>query len=182
MIVVYVMPLGKWLSGAFRTGWDRSGEERTFPGPKRTDDEVRRGLDAFGERMERLLAFRPDWDEAGPIRSATIFSLDGFVLPFELARRWAYRIKLPRLCALEPPQIWLPGDFDPAFRFAAPWNPDSEVSVASCGGIHQDLERILHAVEGEERPDLEETAKVAQNLLKAAAAALEHDVPVIVEA
>lgn len=180
-VAVYVMPLSLWLSGRFRTTWDRSGEEVNFPGPERSAEEVRVALDSFGDQLDRLLAFRPEWDDSGPARSATIFSLEGFALPFELARRWAYRFRLPRLCSLEPPQIWLPTEFDPVFRFPAPWNPESEVRVASCEGTSAELARLLRSIEAEERPELEETGKVAERLLESARLALERRAPVIIE-
>lgn len=180
-VAVYVMPLSTWLEGRFRTVWGPDGAGGGPSGRERSPDEVRAALDAFGESLDRVLAFRPEWDEAGPARSATIFSLDGFALPFQLAQRWAYKLKLPRLCALEPPQIWLPAEFEPTLRLAAPWKPESEVTVASSSGVQEELGRLLTAIQGEERPDLDETERVARRLCESAAQGLEHQSPVIVE-
>src|SRR6185503_7377695 len=104
------MPLSTWLSGRFRTSWGPDGGGEPV-GPERSPEEVERAVELLGQTLERLLTFRPEWDETGPARSATVFSLDGFSLPFLLARRWGYRLKLPCLQVLEPPQIWLPVDF-----------------------------------------------------------------------
>ena len=176
MIVVYVMPLGTWLSGRFR-----GGGQMAFPGPKRTDEEVRRGLEALDDRLERILAFRPPRDESGPILSATVFSLDGFARPFELAQQWATRIKLPRLCSMEPPQIWLPSEFEPVIRIPAPWAPDSEVTVASSAEVRRELARLIAAILKEERPELDEAERVANRLLESADLGVSRGLPVIVE-
>jgi hypothetical protein len=138
-------------------------------------------VEAFLERLETLLGFRPDWDEGGPVRSATVFSVDGFSSPFLRARAWSYRLKLPRLCALEMPQVWLPVEFDPAFQFAPPWNPDGQVSVASSPRLGEELEQLLEKIAEEDRPDLADTGQVAGRLREIAALSVEHRAPVIVE-
>jgi hypothetical protein len=175
------MPLSTWLAGSFRTTWgpDREGGEPA--GPRRSPDEVRRGMESLKAHVERVLAIRPQWDESGPARSATVFSLDGFFSPFLEARRRSYRQRWPLLSGLEAPQIWLPPDFDAAVPFAAPWDPESEWALASTPRLHAELARLLAAIEEDERPDLEETGRVTRRLIHIAGLGIEHDVPVIVE-
>ncbi len=180
-VSVLVMPLSTWLAGRFRASWGPDGEGDSPVGPQRSPEEVRRGVEALGAMLERALAFRPEWDESGPARSATVFSVDGFFAPFLEARRRSYRQKLPLLSALEPPQIWIPPGFDGALPFPAPWNPPGEWTVASAPRLHAELRRLLEAIEGEERPDLEETRQIGGRLLEIAALGIRHDVPVIVE-
>jgi len=180
-VSVFVMPLSTWLSGRFRTSWGPDGEGSGPAGPQRSPEEVRRGLEALETHVERALAIRPRWDESGPARSATVFSVDGFFAPFLEARRRAYRQKLPLLSVLEPPQIWIPAEFDAALPFPAPWNPPGKWTVASAPRLHAELLRLLGAIEEDQRPDLEETRRVSGRLAEIAALGVEHDVPVIVE-
>jgi len=180
-VSLFVMPLSTWLAGRFRTSWGPDGEAERPAGPQRSPEEVRRGVEGLQAVVERALAFRPEWDEAGPARSATVFSVDGFFAPFLEARRRSYRQKLPLLSALEPPQIWIPPEFDGVLPFPAPWNPPADWSVASAPRLHSELRRLLEAIEEDERPDLEETRRSAGRLLEIAALGIQHDVPVIVE-
>lgn len=170
-IAVYVMPLGANLRGDF--------QPVSTPRARRSEAEVDAAVESFLERLETLLGFRPEWHDEGPLRSATVFSVDGFSGPFLQARSWAYRLKLPRLCALEMPQVWLPVEFEPAFHFAAPWNPDADLSVASSFRLRDDLNRLLE--EMEERPELAGTAQVADRLRGIAALSVEHRLPAIIE-
>lgn len=179
-VAVYVMPISTWLSGRFRAVWGPHGLGASSP-PGRPPEEVRNALERFREELGRLIVPPPEWDEEGPARSATVFSLEGFSLPVELAQQWAYRLPLPRLQALEPPQIWLPAEFEHVFRVAAPWRPESEVAVASSAGVRDELQRLLAAILKEERPDLDETERVAQRLRESAELGLKHGMPVIVE-
>jgi hypothetical protein len=179
-VAVYVMPISTWLSGRFRTVWGPDGAAGP-QAPTRSPEEVHRILKRFRESLDPLVVPRAEWDEEGPARSATIFSLEGFARPVELAQRWSYRLKLPRLGALEPPQIWLPAEFDPVFRIAAPWKPESEMTVASSAAVRDDLVRLQQAILKEERPELDETEKVTQRLRESAELGLRHRAPVIVE-
>jgi hypothetical protein len=168
-VSVFVMPLGTNLRGNFQA----PGMTRR----RRSEEEVEAALEAFRARLETLLGFRPEWDEEGPVRSAMIFSVDAFSLPFQRARAWSSRLKLPRLCALELPQIWLPVDFDPAFHIDSPW----EVSVASSARLQKELERLLAEMAVAEGADLGETCRVADRLRQIAELSAEHRVPVIIE-
>jgi len=179
-VAVYVMPISTWLSGRFRTVWGPDGAAGP-QAPTRSPEEVHRILKRFRESLDPLVVPRAEWDEEGPARSATIFSLEGFARPVELAQRWSYRLKLPRLGALEPPQIWLPAEFDPVFRIEAPWKPESEVTVASSGAVRDDLLRLEQAIRSEDRPELEEAEKVAQRLRESAELGFHTRTPVIVE-
>jgi hypothetical protein len=180
-VSVFVMPLGTYLGGSFRTTWGEGGKSGANPRRRRSDEEVQRAIDAFKDHLERLLAFRPEWDDEGPVRSATIFSVDGFSAPFQLARQWGYRLKLPLLCALEPPQIWMPAGFEPVLHLAPSWNPESQVALASSMRLCEELERLVDAIAVEERSDLAEAGQVADRLRGIAALGVEQRVPVIVE-
>jgi len=173
-VFVFVMPLGTNLRGNFQA----PGMTRR----RRSEEEVRPALDSFMSRLEALLGVRPEWDEEGPVRSATMFSVEGFSLPFLRARAWSTRLNLPRLCAMDLPQIWIPSDFEPTFQVDAPWNPGTEVSVASSSRLQLDLERLLAEMAGEEEgADLAETYRVADRLRQIAGLGMEHRMPVIIE-
>ena len=181
-VSVYVMPLGTYLEGSFRTTWGPDGKGDAPRGPSRSPEESRVAVESFRRRLEDFVPRLSPWDESGPARSATTFSLDGFALPFQLAHQWAYRLPLRRLCALEPPQVWIPSEFEPTIRMKPPWAPEAEWTVASAAGIQSELVRLLLEIEGEERADLEEAFRVTERLIEAASTAVEHDAPVIVEA
>jgi len=176
-VAVYVMPLSTWLSGKIRTTWGEGGVSLR----RRSGEDVRRNFDAFMEQLEGMLTFRPEWDEEGPVQSATIFSLEGFSGPFLQARAQAYRRRLPILCSLEPPQIWIPAEFDPVLHLAAPWNPERETTVASIPRLKLELERLSEWIAEEDRPDLAEVHQVTNRLRAIAILSVEHRVPVIVE-
>lgn len=179
-VAVYVMPLTTWLEGSFRTFW--GPENPSPPRFKRSVEQVLQATREFGELLDRLLPSQPELSDTGPALSATIYSVEGFARPFDLAQRWSYRLKLPRLCALwEPPQIWLPWEFEHAFRVAAPWRPESEVAVASAAGVFAELERLQAEILKAENPELDETDRVAGQLRASAALAVEHGMPAIVE-
>jgi hypothetical protein len=180
-VSVFVMPLSTWLSGRFRPSWGPDGEGGEAAGPQRSPEDVRRGLEALEACVERALGKRPEWDESGPARLAMVFSVDGFFAPFLEARRRSYRQKLPLLSTLEPPQIWIPQEFDVALPFPAPWNPPADWTVASAPRLQVELRRLLGAIEEDERPDLEETRRVGTRLLEMAALGVTHAVPVIIE-
>jgi len=180
-VTAYVMPLSNYLSGYFDTPDRPFGDRDEGRATRRTPDEVRQGIESLLDQLERLLAFRPEWDDAGPVRSAVGFSIEGFFAPFMEARRTAYRRKMPLLTVLEPPQIWIPPEFDPAVQIVSPWSPQTEWFVASSSRVHSELVRLLLAIEGEERPDLAEAHRVTGELIKIAALSVEHDTPVIVE-
>jgi hypothetical protein len=166
------MPLGANLRGNFKApGMTRQ---------RRSEADVRLALDSFRSRLETL-GVVPDWDEEGPVRSATMFSVDAFSLPFLRARSWSTRLNLPRLCALDLPQIWIPSDFEPVFQIDAPWNPGTEISVASSVRLQEDLEGLLAEMAVAEGADLGETCQVAARLRQIAGLGVEHRAPVIVE-
>ncbi len=172
-VSVYVMPLATYLRGDFRVSWgpDAAG------GPVRAGrpaEEVEQAIAMMLDRLEQLLAFRPTWDDSGPVRSATVFSLDGFSSPFLEARQRDPR-KMPLLRALEPPEVWIPPDFEPPFRIEAPWSPGSEWAVASAPRIHAELIRLLDSNENDE------TDRVARQLIEIVKQAVAYDLPVIIE-
>ena len=178
-VVVSVMPLRTWLGGALRTIWDGG-----LPPPsvrRRTTEEVRGDLDAFCDQLERLLAFRPEWDEEGSVQGTKVFSLDSFTAPFEYARSQAYRRRLPVLCALETPQLWIPAEFEPVFQVAPPWTPESKVSVASTVRVAGELERLGEWLAEEDRDDLAGSRHVAEQLRALAELGVRHRTPVVVE-
>jgi hypothetical protein len=185
-VSVFVMPLRTWLGGTFRTTW--GGERRAAPDPRprRSEEEADRLRDEFLSRLEPLLGDRPAWDEEGEARSGTVYSVHGFSLPFLLARRWSYRMKLPRLSVLEPPQLWIPPDFERVFRLGPPWSDDGgEVMVASLPRVRSDLDQLLDGLAAEEGAgdwtELRDAASVGASLRSLAVAGIEADVPVIVE-
>jgi hypothetical protein len=180
-VSVYVMPLATYVAGSFRTSWGPDGDGGDPPRPGLPPEEAGRCVEAFRKQLEQFIPRLPEWDESGPARTATTFSLEGFSLPFLLARQWAHRLKLPRLGRLEPPQIWLPAEFEPAFNLPVPWSPDARWLVASSPGLRSELLRLLRAIEQEGRPELGETHRVAGRLIEIAALGVEHDAPVIVE-
>lgn len=154
MIAATVQPLGAWLSRRFRP------------------DEAATLIEELRTTLDSLLAFRPTWNDEGGLRSATAFSFEGFSRPFELARQG---LKLPRLRVLEPPQIWLPVEFEPVFRIAAPWNPETKVQVASCEGVRGELARLVPEIQDRE------ALGAAKRLLTIAEEAVEAGLPVIIE-
>ena len=195
-ISIFVMPLGAWLRGDFAAGWP--GGPPAPSRQRRSEEDVHRGLEAFQARLESLLGSRPDWDESGPIRSATTMSAGGFARPFLRARQWSYRLALPRLCALEPPQIWIPAAFDSVLQVAAPWSEEVELAVVSSAGVEGELRRLLEALERE--PSMEELQELPEGtpitglladyyadllttrkLREIAALSEEHAAPVIIE-
>jgi hypothetical protein len=178
-VAVYVMPLCTYLGGSIRTTWAGGASPPSMR--RRTAEEVRRCFDAFGEQLERLLAVRPDWNEDGPFRAAMVFSLERFSGPFLYARGQAYRRRLPILCALESPQVWIPADFEPVFQVAPPWDPENEMTVASSPRLKSELERLVPWIAEEDREDLAEAGHVAERLREIASLSVEHRLPVIVE-
>jgi len=172
-VSVYVMPLATYLRGDFRVSWGPDGAGGPVP-QGRPPEDVECAVAVLLDRLEQLLAFRPAWDDSGPVRSATVFSLDGFSAPFLEARQRGAR-KLPLLRSLEPPQVWIPPDFEPAFRIEAPWAPGSEWGVASAPRVHAELTRLLGEIERDE------TRQVTLRLLDILKQGIENDQPVIIE-
>jgi hypothetical protein len=173
-VSVYVMPLATYLRGEFRVSWGPDGAG-PLPLPLlRSPEEVEGAVAALLDRLEQLLAFRPTWDDSGPVRSATVFSLEGFSAPFLDARRRGAR-KLPLLRGLEPPQIWIPPEFEPAFRIETPWSPGIPWVVASAPRLHAELVRLLEEI------DVDEVRRVTLRLLEILKEGIENDQPVIVE-
>jgi hypothetical protein len=173
------MPLRTYLSGALQRIWD--GGPRPPSLRRRTAEEVRGDVDAFRDQLEKLVAFRPEWDEEGPARDAKVFSLDNFAGPFQYARSQAYRRRLPVLCGLEAPQLWLPVEFEPVFEVAPPWNPESRLGLASAVRVAAELERLGEWMAEEDREDLAGPRHVAEQLRGLAVLGLQHRTPVVVE-
>jgi hypothetical protein len=182
-ISVFVMPLRTWLSGDFRTTW-AGGEVGGPPRRRRPLEAAERLRDEFLSRMESLLGRRPEWDESGPVLSATTFSAHAFSLPFLQARRWAYKMKVPQLNVLEATQLWIPSAFDQVLTVSSLWSDEGEVMVGSLPRLKSELDTLLQALEGEEAGDwaeLREVSKAARSIREAVSTALDHRVPVIVE-
>ena len=183
-ISVFVMPLHTWLAGDFRTTWGADPGTASAPRRRRTAEEARRLRDEFLSRLETLIGSRPDWDEGGPARRATAFSVHAFSLPFLQARRWSYRMKLPQLGVLETPQIWIPAAFDSVLHLQPPWSEEGELMVGSLPRVASELERLLEALgedESEAWAELREVAGVGRALGELVTAGIEFDAPVIVE-
>jgi len=178
------MPLHTWLSGDFRTTWGADSAMTSAPRRRRSTEDALRLRREFVLRLEPLIGSRLDWDESGPARSATAFSVHSFELPFLQARRWSYRMKLPQLSALETPQIWIPPAFDSVFHLNSPWSQDDEVMVGSLPRVMSELGRLLDALAKEEARDwaeLREVAEVGKALRGLAETGMEFGAPVIVE-
>jgi len=183
-VSVFVMPLQTWLSGDFRTTWGPDSDTATAPRRRRSGQAAERLRDEFLARLESLLGRRPDWDESGPARSATAFSVHSFSLPFLQARRWAYRLKLPQLSVLESPQIWIPVEFEGVLRLDSLWNDDGELMVGSLPCLASDLDCLLEALAQEGTGDwaeLRDVARVGGALRTLAAEGIDSNTPVIVE-
>ena len=183
-VSVFVMPLRTWLAGDFRTTWGPGGETASEPRRRRTAEDAERLRDGLLTQLEPLLGRRPEWDEDGPARSATAFSVYSFSLPFLLARRWSYRFKLPQLSALEGTQLWIPAAFDTLLHLSPPWNEEGELAVASLPRLGAELNRLLEALEAEESlegAELLGAFQVGQRLRALAASAEEVCAPLIVE-
>lgn len=180
MTSVFVMPLRTWLAGEFRATW--RGESTSMP--CRRDPEHAAGLrDSLLGALEPLIGRRPEWDEEAPARAALALSGHSFSLPFLLARRWSYRMKLPTLCSLEGFQLWIPESFEQALRVPSPWSEET-VMVASLQRVTSELGRLRDHIEAEESPEIPEIRdgfKVAGRLLDAANEAAATGLPVIIE-
>lgn len=136
-ISIFVMPVSLWVRGAFRVGWEGEGESR----PRRSEEEGALAAEFVRDAVETLAGVRCDWDESAPLKSATTLSAYGFARPFLRARSWAYRAPLPRLCELEPPQLWIPAVFEPVLPIALPHGV--ELSLVSAPKLAADFDRIL---------------------------------------
>ena len=178
-VAVCVMPLRAYLGGTLQRIWGGGLQPPSIR--RRTVEEVRGHVEAFQDQLEKLLAFRPEWDEESPARDAKIFSLDNFAGPFQYARSQAYRRRLPVLCGLEAPQVWLPVEFEPVFQVAPPWDPESRLSLASMIRVGTELDRLCEWMGEEDREDLAAPRQVAEQLRTMAALGLQHHTPVIVE-
>lgn len=180
MTSVFVMPLRTWLAGDFRATWRGESTSR----PCRSDAEHAAELrDSLLAALEPLIGRRPAWDEDAPARAALALGAHSFSLPFLLARRWSYRLKLPTLCALEGFQLWIPEPFEEALRVPSPWS-DETVMVASLQRLTAELARLREHMEAEESPEVPEVRdgyQVAGRLLDAANEAAATGLPVIVE-
>jgi hypothetical protein len=183
-ISVFVMPVRTWLAGEFRTTWGSDSDTASAPRRRRSGEDALRLRDELFSRLEPLIGSRPAWDESGPARSATAFSVHAFSLPFLQARRWSYRMKLPQLSVLETPQIWIPPGFDSVFHLESLWSDDGELMVGSLPRVGSELDRLLEALDQEETGDwaeLREVGRVGKALRELAMTGMEFAAPVIVE-
>ncbi|HLY08265.1 MAG TPA: hypothetical protein VKW04_03060 [Planctomycetota bacterium] len=184
-VSVYVMPLHTWLTGDFRTTWGPDAETASAPRRRQSSEDAERLRDEFVSQLEPLIGRRPEWNEGGPARSATAFSVHAFSLPFLQARRWAYRMRLPQLSVLETPQIWIPPVFEPVLRLDSWWGDGGDLLVGSLPRIRSELDRLLEALAREEAAgdwaELRELARVGEALRDLAGAGIEADLPVIVD-
>lgn len=211
-VSLYVMPLQTYLRGEFKTTWETREELAGVPGfritpeglssppqpPDHSDEEVLPALRAFLKRVGTFVTTPLEWDEESSHRSATSMSYGSFGSARRRAQQWAYKVNLPRLQAMEAPQIWLPVPFEPTIRIVAPWDEDSEVRVVSAPGLLSELARLTALMA--EDPVMEElrswppgtmlTGAVAEldsemssqaTLRRIAESSLQHRVPVIVE-
>lgn len=209
-VSIYVMPLRTWLSGDFRTTWELREEVAGKPGlqltpegiadapdPRESDEDVLPLVEEFRQRLSAFVTAPLDWDEEAEFRSATTMSYGSYGNPRSRAQQWTYRMSLPRLQAMEAPQIWLPVPFEPTIRIAAPWDEEGEVRVVSSAGLASELDRLSRLMD--EDPLMEElkaseggivSAPVAEfddqldsirQLRRIAESSLRHRLPVIVE-
>lgn len=179
MSAVFVMPLRTWLAGSFRTTW--GGEAVSAPRRRRPDGDAVALRDSMIASLVPLIGAHPEWDESGPARSALALSAESLALPFLLARRLSYRVKLPLLAALEGPQVWLPPSFEPAPSVVPPWNEEETLMVASLPRVRSELQRLLETIEAEDTPEGLPAVQVGRRLLETAADAEAARMPVIVE-
>jgi len=167
-VSLYVMPLGTYLRGEFRTTWEirsestggssgfRIGPEGTEHPPSvraLSEEEVRAALAAFRKRLSTFIVSPLEWDEESDFRHASTMGYGSFGRPCERARQWAYRTNLPRLQVLMPPQVWLPVPFEPTLRAAAPWDPDAEIRVVSSQGLDSEFGRLAGLLEQDPRAE-----------------------------
>ncbi len=211
-VSVYVMPLHTWVSGDFTTTWETREEAAGMPGlritpeglagpvppRKRREKEVAAAIGDFRKRVGSFVTAPLEWDEESPFRSATTMSYSSYGSPRRRAQQWAYKVNLPRLQAMEAPQLWLPVPFEPTIRIIAPWNEDSEIRVVSSRGLLTELDKLAKLMTAD--PLMEElkawpgdtalSGEVAAfdseldattRLRRIANSSLEHRVPVIVE-
>lgn len=175
------MPLHTWLAGDYRTTW---GGEASAPPRRRSIDDAVRLREDLRSALEPLIGRRPEWCEEGPPQAALALGSHSFSLPFLLARRWSYRLKLPNLGALEGTQLWIPELFESAFRLLPPWSDEDTLMVASLPRVTSELDRLREGMQDEEAIDMPEVRdgfQVAGRLLAVAARAAEVSMPVIVE-
>jgi hypothetical protein len=176
------MPLRTWLAGDFRTTW--GGETSTGSRRRRSDEDAVALRESLVASLEPLIGSHPEWDEIGPARSALAVSAESFALPFLLARRLFYRVKMPLLATLEGPQVWLPAPFEASPSVVTPWSEEETLMVASLPRVRAELELLLKTIRAEESPespDLQGAFYVGGRLLGVAIDAEQARMPVIVE-
>ena len=195
-VSIFVMPLRTWLEGSFQATWGPGAPGPTRP--RRSEDEAEREVEKLRNQLGSQLGRRPDWDESGPLRSATTLSADGFARPFLKARQESFRHPFPRLSVLEPPQIWLPLPFEGVLLLEAPWEGAGELAMVSSSGLQEELVRLLEVLAQDPAmeeleglstgasltglaADFYELLAVTRRLRELAAMSLEHRAPVIVE-
>jgi len=200
-VSLYVMPLGTYLRGDFKTTWairSETGSEDPPAAPARAEGEVQAALAAFRTRLSTFIVNSLDWDEESSLRHASTMGYGSFGRACERARQWAYQVNLPRLQVLVPPQIWLPVEFEPTVRAAAPWDPDTEIGVVSSRGLDSEFGRLAALLEKDPRAEelralppgsiltgplaeFDGERSTLRHLRKIAGLSIEHRVPVIVE-
>lgn len=181
MTSVFVMPLRTWLAGDFRTTW---GGEASAPPRRRREQVVVDLRESLLSSLQPVIGRPPEWDESGSPQMALALSAHSFSLPFLLARRWSYRLKLPNLCALEGAQLWIPESFESALSVTPPWSEEETLMVASLPQVSTELARLrdhLEAEESLEAPEVQDGFHIAGRLREAAAKATAMRMPVIVE-
>ena len=211
-VSVYVMPLENYLRGDFKTTWESREETAGKPGSRiapeglagppepraAADVDIDVAVSLFCDQVETHAVRRPEWDADSTFRNASSLSYHSFGSACRRAQQWSYRVRLPRLERLVPPQIWLPMPFEPTIRVTAPWDRDAEVTAVSSVGLLSEFRRLQELmtedplmVELQALPDGSPlTGSLAEfdgelftlgHLRKLAELSIEHHVPVIVE-
>jgi hypothetical protein len=169
-VSIYIMPLETYLSGNFRTTWERQAESAGSPGfrisgqglegppprPRRSEDDVRDWIRAFRVAGLDSLGFTPEWDGDGPVLAAVTMSYSGFAGPALAARRYAARLRGELLRSLEPPVILLPEAFDELREFPSPDGEDDVIAVGSSARLEEELGGLQSMLEND--PKMEELA------------------------
>jgi hypothetical protein len=209
-VSVYVIPLKTYLTGSFKTTWERRSESMGAPGfritPEGVDSpeqlrmsehEADAALRSFRRTLEEY-GLSPDWTEDGPVLNASTLSYSAYARPGSRARSWSTRAPFEFLTEMEPPVIWVPESFHSPVRVPAPWDREHQVMLLSAQGIQRELDRVLEFLAAD--PLMEQIEAVAeggiltgplaefsdeystaQHLKEIAGLSLEHRTPVIVE-
>ncbi len=208
-ISIYVMPLTRYLTGAFRTTWDRKVElaggkqgflitpEGMRPGPperpRLVDEAVRRVLEA----VDVQAAFPRD-DESREAVSAVSMSYGSIGDVVVAAGRYGVDRDLGLVAALGEIFLWLPADFEGIREVSDPFDDESVVSVASVLRLARQLEALDGCLDRDPRQEELESMPegtvltgflgefssrrgVVRTLRRLAGEAADHRLPMIVE-